>query len=242
VVIDCRIERVSRCDKEERVAVRWRAHDCLGGYIGCGAGPVLNDKLLAKPLRQPLAYEARDDVGRATTGREADDDAHRPRRIGLRPCNARDRRQRGSARCQMKKLPPVGKFHFQPPSHHSITSSARASSVGGTSSPSAYAVLRLIPRWYLVGACTGRSAGFSPFRTLRPTPQPNSCSPCRNAARRACQSGSSAGSVASTPILRTGSRCCARAASGHAAAPPAMVINSRRLMGLTPRPRITDEV
>src|SRR5262249_50157672 len=47
---------------------------------------------------------------------------------------------------------------------HSITSSARASSVGGTSRPSAFAVLRLTTSSYLVGACTGRSAGFSPLR------------------------------------------------------------------------------
>src|SRR5262245_38777924 len=47
---------------------------------------------------------------------------------------------------------------------HSITWSARASSVGGTSRPSALAVLRLITSSYLVGACTGRSAGFSPLR------------------------------------------------------------------------------
>src|SRR5262249_27953152 len=47
---------------------------------------------------------------------------------------------------------------------HSITSSARASSVGGTSRPSALAVFRLITSSYLVGACTGRSAGFSPLR------------------------------------------------------------------------------
>src|SRR6185436_7008210 len=47
---------------------------------------------------------------------------------------------------------------------HSTTSSARASSVGGTVRPSALAVLRLITRSYLVGACTGRSAGFSPLR------------------------------------------------------------------------------
>ena len=36
--------------------------------------------------------------------------------------------------------------------------------VGGTSRPSAFAVLRLITSSYLVGACTGRSAGFSPLR------------------------------------------------------------------------------
>src|SRR5262245_29931564 len=47
---------------------------------------------------------------------------------------------------------------------YSITSSARASSAGGTSSPSVLAVLRLITNSYLVGACTGRSAGFSPLR------------------------------------------------------------------------------
>src|SRR5262245_3050342 len=47
---------------------------------------------------------------------------------------------------------------------YSITSSARASSVGGTSRPSALAVLRLITSSYLVGACTGRSPGFSPLR------------------------------------------------------------------------------
>src|SRR5262245_41043593 len=47
---------------------------------------------------------------------------------------------------------------------HSITSSARASTVAGTSRPSALAVLRLSTVSYLVGACTGRSAGFSPFR------------------------------------------------------------------------------
>ena len=50
------------------------------------------------------------------------------------------------------------------PLHHSITSSARASSEGGISRPSAFAVLRLITSSYLVGACTGRSAGFSPLR------------------------------------------------------------------------------
>src|SRR5262245_46840748 len=47
---------------------------------------------------------------------------------------------------------------------HSITSSARASKVVGTSRPIALAALRLITSSYLVGACTGRSAGFWPLR------------------------------------------------------------------------------
>src|SRR6516165_7531665 len=46
----------------------------------------------------------------------------------------------------------------------SITSSARARSVGGMSRPRALAVLRLMVSSYLVGAWTGRSAGFSPLR------------------------------------------------------------------------------
>src|SRR5262249_4609034 len=47
---------------------------------------------------------------------------------------------------------------------HSITSSALASNVAGISIPIALAVLRLITSSYLVGACTGRLAGFSPLR------------------------------------------------------------------------------
>jgi hypothetical protein len=45
---------------------------------------------------------------------------------------------------------------------YSITSSARVVSDVGTSRPSVFAILRLIANSYLVGACTGRSAGFSP--------------------------------------------------------------------------------
>src|SRR5262249_10844926 len=49
---------------------------------------------------------------------------------------------------------------------HSITSSARASSVGGTSRPSAFAVIRFMTRSNLVGCSTGRSPGFAPRRIL----------------------------------------------------------------------------
>src|SRR5262245_41743411 len=61
-----------------------------------------------------------------------------------------------------------GEVSFEPPLHHSITSSARASNDGGTSMPSAFAVLRLMTNSNLVGCTTGRSPGFSPFR-MRPT-------------------------------------------------------------------------
>jgi hypothetical protein len=48
---------------------------------------------------------------------------------------------------------------------YSITSSARASSIGGTVRPSAMTVGRLMTSSNLVGCTTGRSAGFSPLRT-----------------------------------------------------------------------------
>ena len=80
---------------------------CPGWVLRCR--PVLGDELLAEPLRQPLADEARDDVGRVA-GRKADDQMHRPRRICLRPCEPRHARQGGSARDQTQKST-AGKFH-----------------------------------------------------------------------------------------------------------------------------------
>src|SRR5262245_15006941 len=49
---------------------------------------------------------------------------------------------------------------------HSITSSARATSDGGTVRLSALAVLRLMTSSNFVGCSTGRSAGLAPFRIL----------------------------------------------------------------------------
>src|SRR6516165_6864608 len=51
---------------------------------------------------------------------------------------------------------------------HSITSSASASSVGGISTPNAFAVARLMTSSNLAPTSTGRSPGFSPLR-IRPT-------------------------------------------------------------------------
>jgi hypothetical protein len=51
---------------------------------------------------------------------------------------------------------------------YSMTSSARAETVGGTVRPRIFAVLRFSTSSNLVGCMTGRSAGFSPLR-IRPT-------------------------------------------------------------------------
>src|SRR5262249_16881441 len=69
----------------------------------------------------------------------------------LRTCRHRPRRRATDERDELA-------------SPHSITSSVRASSVAGTSSPRAFAAFRLITSSYLVGACTGSSPGFSPLR------------------------------------------------------------------------------
>src|SRR5262249_23222362 len=47
---------------------------------------------------------------------------------------------------------------------HSITSSASATKLLGISRPSALAALRLMLNSYLLGCCTGNSAGFAPLR------------------------------------------------------------------------------
>ena len=52
------------------------------------------------------------------------------------------------------------------PAPHSITSSARARHIGGTSMPSAFAALRLMTSSNLVGSRKGKSAGFAPLSTF----------------------------------------------------------------------------
>jgi hypothetical protein len=79
---------VCRHGKKQRVAVRRGANDRFGGDIAAGAGPVVDDELLAQPRRQPISHHAGDDVGRAAGG-DLNDQAHRPCRIGLRPSEAR---------------------------------------------------------------------------------------------------------------------------------------------------------
>src|SRR5262249_3454548 len=74
-----------------------------------------------------------------------------PTRVLLRPYRERPR---GRAAEQRDELA----------APHSITSSARASSIGGISRPRALAAARLITNSNLSASCTGRSPGFMPFR------------------------------------------------------------------------------
>src|SRR5262245_27086407 len=79
--------------------------------------------------------------------------ADAPRAFGLLRAR-RERPRNGRAAEKRYEVAPL----------HSMTSSARASRLSGTVRPSDLAVFRLIANSYLVGACTGRSAGFSPLR------------------------------------------------------------------------------
>jgi hypothetical protein len=65
-----------------------------------------------------------------------------------------------SQRCQQETHAPQQQHRY------SITSSARASSAGGTVRPRALAVLRLMTNLYVDACSTGKSAGLAPLRIL----------------------------------------------------------------------------
>jgi hypothetical protein len=85
------------------------------------------------------------------------------------PLSPHERRKSGhfltAASCPIRR-PEQVQEHARPKLRYSITSSARASTLGGIWSPSALAVFRLSTSSNLVGRMTGRSAGFSPLRIL----------------------------------------------------------------------------
>src|SRR5262245_62033888 len=70
----------------------------------------------------------------------------------LRPCRERPRRRAAEQGDELAAA------------DHSITSSAMATNVDGTTRPSALAALRLITNSYFVGSWAGRSAGLVPLR------------------------------------------------------------------------------
>src|SRR5262245_25925357 len=134
----CCIDCCGSTDHEERIAVWRRTHDRLYTDIATTARTVLDDELLTEALRQPLTNEARSNVVN-TTGRKS----HRPRRIGLRSCNTRHGRQRGSAGGQIQKIS-AGKFHglplwrvyvFAPPGRRTVNTEPLPGSLATVTSP-----------------------------------------------------------------------------------------------------------
>ena len=88
---------------------------------------------------------------------------HQPANSQACRCGALGRRARARYKRPECRCAPDQRYELAA-SDHSITSSARASTLAGTARPSAFAVLRLITVSYLVGTCTGMSAGVSPLR------------------------------------------------------------------------------
>src|SRR5262245_5935110 len=141
----CCIDCCGSTDHEERIAVCRRTHDRLYTDIATTARTVLDDELLTEAPRQPLTNEARSNVVN-TTGRKWDNDAHQPRRIGLRPRNPRRHRRHGSAGGQLQKLS-AGKCHGAPPGRRTVkTEPLPGSLVTVTSPPIMRASLRVMAR------------------------------------------------------------------------------------------------
>ena len=109
VLVKRHIPCVGGRGEEQRIAVRRCSHDRLRGNGAARAWSILDNELLAKTLRQPLSDEARVRVIDAAR-RKAGNDAHRPRRIGLRSRNPRHGGNRGST-CGHTQKTSTRKFH-----------------------------------------------------------------------------------------------------------------------------------
>src|SRR5262245_61019312 len=121
--------------------------------------------------------------------------------------------------------------HLPLASHHSITSSARVSRVGGISMPSDLAVTRLMTSSNLIGCFTGRSADFAPRRGLsRPG------GPVAPAHGYLLTSGSNSCATPSYQILKRGSPVLEIASAIQAFALALSAIRSARNGALSLRP------
>src|SRR5215470_14475319 len=121
--------------EQNGVTVRTGAGDRGGTQRTAAAADVFDDHRAEQwfDLLHPWTCEG---VERATR-RKWNHEPDRPRRIGVRACDARTGRQRGSADCQVQEAA-AGKFHGVPPSSSSSRVRYRASPVRGTKScPSA---------------------------------------------------------------------------------------------------------
>src|SRR4051812_21707994 len=95
--------------EQERVAVRPGACDGGSAYRTAAATHVFNHHRSEQGLHL-IRPRATDSV-ECTTRWKRDNEPNRPRRISLRPRDARDGRKHGSARDQVQKLS-TGKFHL----------------------------------------------------------------------------------------------------------------------------------
>ena len=95
----------------QRVAIGRGARHSRRADAAAGAADIFDHDRLTERGLHVLGQDARQRSGGAAR-RERHDNGDRPRRIGLRPSDARRGRQRGSARGQMQEFAAV-KFHSQ---------------------------------------------------------------------------------------------------------------------------------
>ena len=102
VWIERRVDRIRKRRQQERISISGSFNDALGCDIAARPRPVLHNKCLAEPTREPFPYEAGQNVGRATGG-GADDQADPTSRVGLSPRESWGGGQSGSAYGQMQE-------------------------------------------------------------------------------------------------------------------------------------------
>jgi hypothetical protein len=101
--VESAVEHVrGQASKCNRIAVRSCASSSAYAYASIGSADIFNDDGLSERSPHAFGHHSRDYIGGAARS-EPHDQANGPRRIGLRHCDPRCGRDRGSARRQMQK-------------------------------------------------------------------------------------------------------------------------------------------
>ncbi len=103
------VDGAGRTGKQQRVTVGRGVCHRRGADVGARPSPVLDDDLLAEPLRQRRRNQPGDDVERAGW-RDRNDQMDRTRRPGIRACEARQHRIGSGGGGKNEQLSAV-KFH-----------------------------------------------------------------------------------------------------------------------------------
>jgi hypothetical protein len=134
----------------------------LAGEPGRRSAPTIGrDYCLPSRARSP-----RSALRRSRLHSSPSETRHEMRHVGERPAAHEADHRHGRLLRPRRERPchRAAEQRHELPTRHSMTSSARASSVGGAVRPSALAVLRLITNSSLEGSSIGRSPGRVPFK------------------------------------------------------------------------------